>query len=264
MRGRRKHALAIVITLGAAGLSFMGATAGTASAAEGCLTSPKMPAPEGGRWYYRLDHANNKRKCWHLVMKDGARETVKSVNAPAAKRVAAPAASAPEPQDPQKLVTRDVSSTNDESNVAPSDALVIVPLEDQAPAMAPEQQATMAPAAQVQAPIDAPEVRSPTERAAPRPGKAAAAEPAPTSVMQYAFLVLVMIALAGGSALYAAELRRRRNDVLQDRTEPAGDPLPVHETDRAPVQPVDLDGFRARNDVERILQQLAQLRRPAA
>jgi hypothetical protein len=50
-------------------------------AADDCLAGPNRPSAQGGHWYYRVDHAAN-RKCWYLVK-------------PAARR---PAADAPEPQ----------------------------------------------------------------------------------------------------------------------------------------------------------------------
>jgi len=34
--------------------------------ADDCLAQPNTPAPQGQHWYYRIDHANNKRQCWHL------------------------------------------------------------------------------------------------------------------------------------------------------------------------------------------------------
>jgi hypothetical protein len=36
-----------------------------ASAADDCLSSPKEETPEGGHWYYRIEHAT-KRHCWYL------------------------------------------------------------------------------------------------------------------------------------------------------------------------------------------------------
>jgi hypothetical protein len=53
-----------------------------ARAAGDCLAEPNRPA-QGGHWYYRFDHANN-RKCWYLV----------GPGAPT------PVAAAPEPQQP--------------------------------------------------------------------------------------------------------------------------------------------------------------------
>jgi hypothetical protein len=38
---------------------------GAARAADDCLTAPKDQTPEGGHWYYRIDHAT-KRHCWYL------------------------------------------------------------------------------------------------------------------------------------------------------------------------------------------------------
>jgi hypothetical protein len=31
-----------------------------------CLAKPDATTPPGQHWYYRIDHANNKRQCWHL------------------------------------------------------------------------------------------------------------------------------------------------------------------------------------------------------
>jgi hypothetical protein len=41
-----------------------------ASAADDCLSSPKEETPEGGHWYYRIDHAT-KRHCWYLRAEGG-------------------------------------------------------------------------------------------------------------------------------------------------------------------------------------------------
>jgi hypothetical protein len=38
---------------------------GAARAADDCLAAPKDVTPEGGHWYYRIDHAT-KRHCWYL------------------------------------------------------------------------------------------------------------------------------------------------------------------------------------------------------
>jgi hypothetical protein len=38
---------------------------GAARAADDCLTAPKDQTPEGGHWYYRIEHAT-KRHCWYL------------------------------------------------------------------------------------------------------------------------------------------------------------------------------------------------------
>jgi hypothetical protein len=36
-------------------------------AADDCLVGPNRPPAQGGHWYYRVDRANNNRKCWYLV-----------------------------------------------------------------------------------------------------------------------------------------------------------------------------------------------------
>jgi hypothetical protein len=33
---------------------------------DACLAKPDATTPPGQHWYYRIDHANNKRQCWHL------------------------------------------------------------------------------------------------------------------------------------------------------------------------------------------------------
>jgi len=60
-------------------------------AADDCLAGPNRPPAPGGHWYYRFDHAAD-RKCWYLV-ESAAR---------------APVADAPEPQpasDPTQQLT---------------------------------------------------------------------------------------------------------------------------------------------------------------
>ena len=41
-------------------------SAGTAN----CLSAPNATSPEGSHWYYRIDRANNNRRCWYLAPKD--------------------------------------------------------------------------------------------------------------------------------------------------------------------------------------------------
>ena len=38
-----------------------------ARADDECLAKPNAAAPQGQHWYYRIDHANNKRQCWRLA-----------------------------------------------------------------------------------------------------------------------------------------------------------------------------------------------------
>lgn len=42
-----------------------------ARAEDTCLSKPDAATPPGQHWYYRIDHANNKRQCWHLGPEDG-------------------------------------------------------------------------------------------------------------------------------------------------------------------------------------------------
>ncbi|MDC7785456.1 hypothetical protein PQJ75_27230 [Rhodoplanes sp. TEM] len=45
--------------------AVLASTTAPAVAAPDCLAAPDDTPTEGRRWYYRLDHANN-RKCWYL------------------------------------------------------------------------------------------------------------------------------------------------------------------------------------------------------
>src|SRR5260370_12569488 len=48
-----------------AGLALATMSATTARAAEECLAGPKAHTPQGGHWYYYIDHPT-KRHCWYL------------------------------------------------------------------------------------------------------------------------------------------------------------------------------------------------------
>jgi len=268
MRGRTQYALPIIIALAAPGSIVAGA--GTANAAETCLTSPKLPGPVGSRWYYRLDHANQ-RKCWHLVSQghSAARETAAAQPRSPKKQVAAPATVAAdesaEAQDTAQLITRNVSE------VAPDDALVIPPVEPPAAPAADttEQQTivTKTPAvpaqAAIRAPADVSNLAAPAEQAAPQPSTASTARAEPVAMAQYIFLALMAIVLGGGAVLYVNELRRRRNDVLRTIQRPA--PAPRNARAREPMPAVaDPHGFRRRDDVEAAVNRPAPLRQRRA
>src|ERR1700730_9508474 len=48
-----------------AGAALATISHGEARAADDCLSGPKDQAPQGRKWYYRIDHAT-KRHCWYL------------------------------------------------------------------------------------------------------------------------------------------------------------------------------------------------------
>jgi hypothetical protein len=54
-----------VPAVSAALLASVMAFGAPARAADDCLAEPNREPPDGSHWYYRIDHANN-RKCWHL------------------------------------------------------------------------------------------------------------------------------------------------------------------------------------------------------
>src|SRR3981081_205176 len=59
-----KFASAIFASL-LAGVPITTISHSAAGADDECLSSPKDQTPQGGHWYYRIDHAT-KRHCWYL------------------------------------------------------------------------------------------------------------------------------------------------------------------------------------------------------
>ena len=55
-----------------------------ARADDTCLAKPDATTPPGQHWYYRIDHANNKRQCWHLGPEDGRVQKSESLAEPQA------------------------------------------------------------------------------------------------------------------------------------------------------------------------------------
>lgn len=60
-------------------VASMAAPQASHAAPDACLSAPNGAAPKGQHWYYRLDHANN-RKCWYL--RDLGSAAVKPAAAP--------------------------------------------------------------------------------------------------------------------------------------------------------------------------------------
>jgi hypothetical protein len=60
-----------------------------ARAADECLAAPKGETPEGGHWYYRIEHPSN-RHCWHLRGEGDAQAQTAPSNSSAAAKQAPP------------------------------------------------------------------------------------------------------------------------------------------------------------------------------
>lgn len=60
-----------------------------APAADECLLAPKGETPEGGHWYYRIEHPSN-RHCWYLRGEGDARTQNAASNAPAPAKPVSP------------------------------------------------------------------------------------------------------------------------------------------------------------------------------
>jgi hypothetical protein len=280
MQGHTRSALRSTITVFATVVSVIAIlpSSNPANAAGTCLSSPRATAPQGSHWYYRTDRTLQ-RKCWYLASED---RDAASEAAPAAvqsrptKRAALPATdegARPTAQSARPFVTKEAS------NVAPYDALVIPPVEQQAapPVDATTQQsatATDAAVPQEQATNDVQQFRAPMEQPVQQPVAAATnntvSVPATlgTNVFQFVFLMLAAIGLLGGAILYAVEIRRRRDDVLNV-------PLDLNKTSRPRKMPATADGptfqpqpamgpRQQRDDVDEALERLSQLRRRRA
>ena len=60
---------------------------GATRAADDCLSGPKATAPDGGHWYYRIDHATQ-RHCWYVRSEDRLAQVTEENSSPSAKPVA--------------------------------------------------------------------------------------------------------------------------------------------------------------------------------
>jgi hypothetical protein len=76
-----------------AGAAVVAMTPGAADAADDCLSGPKGQTPQGGHWYYRIDHAT-KRHCWYL---GDEREKVSQASPPISLQPAKPVSPKAEP-----------------------------------------------------------------------------------------------------------------------------------------------------------------------
>ena len=65
MPNRTAKFVSIVFASLVAGAALTTMAHGQTSAADDCLAGPKDHAPQGGHWYYRIEHPSN-RHCWYL------------------------------------------------------------------------------------------------------------------------------------------------------------------------------------------------------
>jgi hypothetical protein len=65
MPNRTAKFVSIVFASLAAGAALTTVSHGQTPAADDCLAGPKDHAPQGGHWYYRIEHPSN-RHCWYL------------------------------------------------------------------------------------------------------------------------------------------------------------------------------------------------------
>jgi hypothetical protein len=244
-----------------------------ASAAETCLAAPKPGAPQGSRWYYRIDHAAQ-RKCWHLVKLDQKPQRT-------AKRAAAQPQPAQEPDAAPATATSAERVAESGTPRAPqwiTRSASAVPTETFAPMQGPLDRVSERADDQVPAPVSAaPEQAgdtangpvSPAQAAEPNqtnvaPQNSAALPPAGT-MTQFVFVALAGLGLLAAAMFVLVDVRRRKTDVL---TRVAREDTPSLETadSESPtfshMPPMSL--IPRHDDVEEALQRSRRRRRLAA
>jgi hypothetical protein len=142
----------------------------TTRAAEECLAGPKAQTPQGGHWYYYIDHPN-KRHCWYLGEERGKLSRTASPNLSKA--------ATPESQpDLQKAEAAMQPSVADARAELPAQSTLEQPNQSNAPAPAMPANTAIwengAPAAQTQRSIVAsrwPDGSEPISQVVPAPDK---------------------------------------------------------------------------------------------
>jgi hypothetical protein len=138
-KGHAKFVSAVFASfLAAAALVAM--SCNTARAAEECLAGPKAQTPQGGHWYYYIDHPT-KRHCWYLGEEHG---TVSRTASPNSSPSAAPDSQKAEAATSQKAEA--ATSQKAEAAMQPSVANARAELPAQSTVEQPNRDAAPAPA----------------------------------------------------------------------------------------------------------------------
>jgi hypothetical protein len=87
-----KFVSAIIVSF-VAGAPFAAMSQGATPATDNCLASPQKEAPQGGHWYYRIEHPSN-RHCWYLR---GEQAASSNVSTPASAKSPSPSAASAMP-----------------------------------------------------------------------------------------------------------------------------------------------------------------------
>jgi hypothetical protein len=246
--------------------------------ADTCLTAPDKQAPQGSRWYYRLERPSM-RKCWRLVQKDRKEQRAAQQAAPPqgddAEGAAAAPADRPAATDPKPtpapvvrtLVTRPVSNTTEATQPPPDPFAGAAPGAGTATAPAEEASAQQAPAQQLDQPAPQP---------AMAPNTTVQADDRGTPGWGTLLAAIGLLGLLAGAAYAALWIVRRRTDVLDavavrdepedaasfDHRPPARSAAPEAPT-FAPLPPMTT--IAAEDDVDEALRRSARrVRRHAA
>lgn len=264
----------------AASVSLPILTPADAATIPNCRTEAGPAGPEGSRWRYRIEWPSQ-RKCWRLVLKDGAARTAAARPAKEAEpaqgdtddddettattpapRAAAPKAVTPRATNlnvkpveppPAKVVEAPPAKVVEEPPAESVKVKTLItrnvsnaedaPAADQQPAAPPE---APAPAAQNEPPVmAAPSTPAPvvTKEAA----KAASTEGSPTT-WRLLLAALALLVFCGAAFVIVFESMRRRSDVLhremEDGQRPASADAPVYE------DPADADQYLATHDAD--------------
>jgi hypothetical protein len=129
MPGRRTTLPLAMITL-----VLIGALSTRSSySADECLANPNAPALPGEHWYYRIDHAHNKRQCWRL----GPEGLPVRSTAPQSEDATEPKSSAQQqPRKSQAVMPTPARAPTDVAPAPPADATPVPRAASTAPATA--------------------------------------------------------------------------------------------------------------------------------
>jgi hypothetical protein len=97
MPNRTAKFVSIVFASLVAGAALTTMSHGQTPAADDCLAGPKDHAPQGGHWYYRIEHPSN-RHCWYLRDEHDKVAQTAAPNASAPAKPMAPATEAAMPR----------------------------------------------------------------------------------------------------------------------------------------------------------------------
>ena len=218
----------IAAVVGSLTITMLLMPGGPALAAETCIAAPTSSAPPGSHWFYRVDHASQ-RKCWHLAQADRRTQSTASRAAPQREPAAGTDAAAVTEKSADRLPESGMQPapawiTKSASAVTPQAAAplqqpnpfdrVSERADDQGVAPDPVSVAQGQASNTADRPISRSRTEEPIQQANIVSENAAAAPPASAGRTQFVFVALAGIGFLAAAVFFLVGVRRRRADVL--------------------------------------------------